>query len=149
MCVYIYIYIYIYIHIIVRTAGLVESDRGVGPNNNFNHLHLRNGLSHNGDAYTRSPSKDFRLFGPRPWKVLATTYETTISEQPIATMVLFPFQAPSFVSSDCLTCRLLKLLLAHPMSEKCKQLTMGIISSIIVIIIIRSIIIIKHRYVCY
>ena len=25
--------------------------------------------------YTRSPSQGFRLFGPRPWKVLATTYE--------------------------------------------------------------------------
>ena len=25
--------------------------------------------------YTRSPSQDFRLFGPRPWKVLAATYE--------------------------------------------------------------------------
>ena len=25
--------------------------------------------------YTRSPSQDFRLFGPRPWKILATTYE--------------------------------------------------------------------------
>ena len=25
--------------------------------------------------YTWSPSQDFRLFGPRPWKVLATTYE--------------------------------------------------------------------------
>ena len=24
---------------------------------------------------TRSPSQDFRLFGPRPWKILATTYE--------------------------------------------------------------------------
>ena len=26
-------------------------------------------------GYTRSPSQDFRLFGPRPWKILATTYE--------------------------------------------------------------------------
>ena len=25
--------------------------------------------------YTRSPSQDFRLFGPSPWKILATTYE--------------------------------------------------------------------------
>ena len=34
-------------------------------------------------SYTRSPSQDFCLFGPRPWKVLATTYEQkTISEQP-------------------------------------------------------------------
>ena len=26
--------------------------------------------------YTRSPLQDSRLFGPRPWKVLAATYET-------------------------------------------------------------------------
>ena len=33
--------------------------------------------------YTRSPSQDFRLFGPRPWKILAITYaQKTISEQP-------------------------------------------------------------------
>ena len=27
-------------------------------------------------TYTRSPLQDSRLFGPRPWKVLAATYET-------------------------------------------------------------------------
>ena len=27
-------------------------------------------------TYTQSPLQDSRLFGPRPWKVLATTYET-------------------------------------------------------------------------
>ena len=33
--------------------------------------------------YTRSPSQDFRLFGARPWKVLAATNEKkTISERP-------------------------------------------------------------------
>ena len=26
-------------------------------------------------AYTRSPLEDSRLFGPSPWKILATTYE--------------------------------------------------------------------------
>ena len=26
--------------------------------------------------YTRSPLQDSRLFGPRPWKILAATYET-------------------------------------------------------------------------
>ena len=31
--------------------------------------------------YTRSPSQDFRLFGPRPWKILAT-YEKLVPEQP-------------------------------------------------------------------
>ena len=27
-------------------------------------------------VYTQSPLQDSRLFGPRPWKILATTYET-------------------------------------------------------------------------
>ena len=27
------------------------------------------------NTYTRSPLQDSRLFGPRPWKVLAATYE--------------------------------------------------------------------------
>ena len=26
-------------------------------------------------TYTRSPLQDSRLFGPSPWKILATTYE--------------------------------------------------------------------------
>ena len=26
-------------------------------------------------VYTQSPSQHFRLLGPRPWKILATTYE--------------------------------------------------------------------------
>ena len=29
-----------------------------------------------GALYTRSPLEDSRLFGPSPWKILATTYET-------------------------------------------------------------------------
>ena len=34
-------------------------------------------------VYTRSPLEDSRLFGPSPWKILATTYEQKrISEQP-------------------------------------------------------------------
>ena len=32
--------------------------------------------------YTRSPSQDSRLFGRRPWKVLATAYEKKVPEQP-------------------------------------------------------------------
>ena len=32
--------------------------------------------SHVCPHYTRSPLQDSRLFGPRPWKILATTYET-------------------------------------------------------------------------
>ena len=27
------------------------------------------------EVYTRSPLQDSRLFGPRPWKILAATYE--------------------------------------------------------------------------
>ena len=35
------------------------------------------------NEYTQSPSQDFRFFGPRPWKVLAATYDKKkISEQP-------------------------------------------------------------------
>ena len=30
-----------------------------------------------GPPYTRSPLEDSRLFGPSPWKILATTYENT------------------------------------------------------------------------
>ena len=33
-------------------------------------------ITYHNSPYTRSPSQDFRLFGPRPWKVLATAYET-------------------------------------------------------------------------
>ena len=32
--------------------------------------------------YTRSPLEDSRLFGPSPWKMLATTYKKDTSEQP-------------------------------------------------------------------
>ena len=37
-------------------------------------------------VYTRSPLEDSRLFGPSPWKVLATTYEKTdfFATQPLA-----------------------------------------------------------------
>ena len=27
------------------------------------------------EGYTRSPLQDSRLFGPSPWKIVATTYE--------------------------------------------------------------------------
>ena len=33
-------------------------------------------------SYTRSPLQDSRLFGPRPWEILAATNEHDISEQP-------------------------------------------------------------------
>ena len=32
--------------------------------------------------YTRSPLEDSRLFGPSPWKILGTTYDKKITEQP-------------------------------------------------------------------
>ena len=35
----------------------------------------RRGAARAGRAYTRSPLEDSRLFGPGPWKILATTYE--------------------------------------------------------------------------
>ena len=56
ICIYVYVYIYIYIHtcscvcICCCCAAFLP--------------------------YTRSPSQDFRLFGPRPWNILATTHET-------------------------------------------------------------------------
>ena len=33
------------------------------------------GPSESPDSYTQSPLQDSRLFGPRPWKILATTYK--------------------------------------------------------------------------
>ena len=43
---------------------------------------MRPTYPHRTGRYTRSPLEDSRLFGPSPWKILATTYERkTISEQ--------------------------------------------------------------------
>ena len=61
MCVFIYIYIYvciyiyiyIYMHIVRRHWKSIRKQR----------------------VYTRSPLQDSRLFGPSPWKILATSYE--------------------------------------------------------------------------
>ena len=36
---------------------------------------LPNGPLVASEPYTRSPLEDSRLFGPSPWKILATTYE--------------------------------------------------------------------------
>ena len=61
LSLYIYIYIYIYT---------------CGPRRALPRLH---GPRAEGRLltqwYTRSPLEDSRLFGPRPWKLLATTYE--------------------------------------------------------------------------
>ena len=39
-------------------------------------VHLGFRVPRNYIQYTRSPSQDSRLFGARPWKILAATYET-------------------------------------------------------------------------
>ena len=70
-CVYTYIYIYIYIE--REREGERERMQGV-----FAGIREKFGASLGPQLvrpYTRSPSLDFRLFGPRPWKILATTYE--------------------------------------------------------------------------
>ena len=59
-----YIHIYIYIHIERERERERSTDR---------QLHAAALMQL--PRYTRSPSHDFRLFGPRPWKILATTYE--------------------------------------------------------------------------
>ena len=64
-----YMYIYIYIHIIYISdlEKEVAGDRdwwGANQDKLFDTLCL--------SMCTRSPSQDFRLFGPRPWKILAT-----------------------------------------------------------------------------
>ena len=54
---YIHAYIYIYIYVIVRSRRIRK-------------------------LYNRSPLEDFRLFGPRPWKILATYEKKCVPEQP-------------------------------------------------------------------
>ena len=36
---------------------------------------LARARAHVHPVYTQSPLQDSRLFGPRPWKILATTYK--------------------------------------------------------------------------
>ena len=76
MCVYIYIYMYThYAHLIsysVRAAEeICASDFAMDTTHWTWHM-----------IYTRSPSQDFRLFGPRPWNILATTYEKRFLSNP-------------------------------------------------------------------
>ena len=70
VCVYIYIYIYMYIANVYTEL--------IHCNSNLLTLSL-NMISGDGVSlcgpYTRSPLQDSRLFGPRPWKILAATYE--------------------------------------------------------------------------
>ena len=56
-------YICMYICMLVRNQGPLAGDADAG----------RAGAG--GARYTRSPLEDSRLFGPSPWKILATTYE--------------------------------------------------------------------------
>ena len=69
--IYIYIYIHIYIYIYIHTYIPIYTI--------YTYTHIPIYLYMH---YTRSPLEDSRLFGPSPWKILATTYKETISEQP-------------------------------------------------------------------
>ena len=66
MLIYIYIYQPMYIYIYIYTYTLEST---FVYTNIYTYVHIHIGV------YTRSPSQEFRLFGPRPWKILATTYE--------------------------------------------------------------------------
>ena len=69
---YVYVHIYIYIHTLYYTIICM-----------YTHIHTAHAhLRRSARAYTRSPLEDSRLFGPSPWKILATTYEKRVSKQP-------------------------------------------------------------------
>ena len=70
MCMYIYIYIYVYVYVYIYIYML---PRGGPERAGDNDTGRAAGIVHY--LYTRSPLQDSRLFGPRPWKVLATTYK--------------------------------------------------------------------------
>ena len=76
VCIYIYIYIYAYIHTYIHTSvqGPKQpttcghrNDQAQGPPVNLLPVPLI--------LYTQSPLQDSRLLGPRPWRILAATYE--------------------------------------------------------------------------
>ena len=52
--------------------------------NNSNSYNNSNNSNNNNNnyQYTRSPLEDSRLFGPSPWKILATTYEKRFLSNP-------------------------------------------------------------------
>ena len=56
MYIYIYMYMYIYIYIYIYVYPIQNLFKGC--------LDSMKAL-----LYTRSPSQDSRLFGPRPWKI--------------------------------------------------------------------------------
>ena len=67
--IYIYIYIYISIYVLYYIVVYVyitiwDAQQSV-----------RELAEHPSHSYSRSPLQDSRLFGPSPWKILATTYE--------------------------------------------------------------------------
>ena len=73
MIIYIYIYIYIYGIILKRlSAGLGARRQASGE---LSSDRLPHRLAGRQIENTRSPLEDSRLFGPSPWKILATTYE--------------------------------------------------------------------------
>ena len=65
----IYIYIYICTYIFERPAPLAALLAGADG------TVAGEGVQAEALLYTQSPLQDSRLFGHRPWKVLATTYE--------------------------------------------------------------------------
>ena len=69
ICMYIYIYIYMYTYIFERPAPLAALLAGADG------TVAGEGVQAEALLYTQSPLQDSRLFGHRPWKVLATTYE--------------------------------------------------------------------------
>ena len=87
---YIYTYIYIYIYILYiyiyreREPWSPEASQGDMTRQNSEELEVmlrtmlvndEASVRQSQGTYTRSPLEDSRLFGPSPWKVLATTYE--------------------------------------------------------------------------
>ena len=101
MCIYIYIYVHMYIHIHIHHSYITYHNMHVYRHvciyiYIYIHTYLLDApggtrlhdvavlplLARDTNLYTRSPLEDSRLFGPSPWKILATTYEKTISEQP-------------------------------------------------------------------
>ena len=75
-CIYIYIYIYMCMYMYADSAA------GAGLAQRRGGEHGRRLLYYSTLEYTRSPLEDSRLFGPSPWKILASTKENHISEQP-------------------------------------------------------------------
>ena len=68
MYVYIYIYICMYAHTVISHTMMKIS---IFAASSIVSLQSITAFT----SYTRSPLEDSRLFGPSPWKILATAYE--------------------------------------------------------------------------